>query len=116
MKTIKVSEATPLQLNWLVAKCLGTSILRCGAGPSTYLAYTPKRSAYKRWEPTRNWKQGGPIIELEGITLRCGLHGWDAELEEFDAISHGPTALIAAMRCYVSSKLGDEVEIPEELK
>jgi hypothetical protein len=27
----------------------------------------------------------------------------------------GDTCLIAAMRCYVASKLGDEVEIPEEL-
>lgn len=27
----------------------------------------------------------------------------------------GPTPLIAAMRCFVASKLGDEVEIPEEL-
>ena len=68
------------------------------------------------YHPSTNWSQGGPIIEREGITLRCGLHGWDAELEEFDAISHGPTPLIAAMRCLVASKLGDEVEIPEELK
>jgi hypothetical protein len=28
----------------------------------------------------------------------------------------GPTPLIAAMRCYVTLKLGDEVEVPEELK
>ena len=28
---------------------------------------------------------------------------------------YGPTPLIAAMRCYVASKLGDEVEIPSEL-
>lgn len=27
----------------------------------------------------------------------------------------GPTPLIAAMRCYVASKLGDTVDIPEEL-
>ena len=27
----------------------------------------------------------------------------------------GPTPLIAAMRCYVASKLGDEIEIPTEL-
>ena len=27
----------------------------------------------------------------------------------------GPTPLIAAMRCYVASKLGDDVDIPEEL-
>lgn len=26
-----------------------------------------------------------------------------------------PPPLIAAMRCYVASKLGDEVDIPEEL-
>jgi hypothetical protein len=26
-----------------------------------------------------------------------------------------PTPLIAAMRCYVASKLGDDIEIPEEL-
>jgi len=27
---------------------------------------------------------------------------------------YGSTPLIAAMRCYVASKLGDEVELPEE--
>ena len=27
----------------------------------------------------------------------------------------GPTPLIAAMRCFVASKLGDEVDIPKEL-
>ena len=28
----------------------------------------------------------------------------------------GTTPLIAAMRCYVASKLGDNIELPEELK
>ena len=28
---------------------------------------------------------------------------------------NGPTPLIAAMRCYVISKLGEEVEVPDEL-
>jgi hypothetical protein len=43
----------------------------------------------------------------------------DPDSDEFMAMPdpyHGPTPLIAAMRCYVASKLGDEVEIPEELK
>lgn len=37
---------------------------------------------------------------------------------EIDASSccYGPTPLIAAMRCYVASKLGAEIEIPDELK
>jgi hypothetical protein len=30
-------------------------------------------------------------------------------------LTDGTTPLIAAMRCYVASKLGDEVEIPVEL-
>jgi len=28
---------------------------------------------------------------------------------------YGPTPLIAAMCCYVTSKLGEEVEVPDEL-
>lgn len=32
-----------------------------------------------------------------------------------DHVTYGPTALVAGLRCYVTYKLGDEVEIPEEL-
>ena len=39
------------------------------------------------------------------------IQGWKQLLKHL-----GKTKLIAAMRCYVASKLGDEVEIPEELK
>jgi hypothetical protein len=74
-----------------------------------------------------DWSHGGPIIEQEGIWLR-GPHDatkpngvvvlhidcWYAHINH-QHTQNGPTPLIAAMRCYVSSKLGDEVEIPEEL-
>jgi hypothetical protein len=36
------------------------------------------------------------------------------ELYEVEVV-YGPTPLIAAMRCYVASKLGDDVELPEGL-
>jgi hypothetical protein len=79
-------------------------------------------------EYSTRWEFGGPIIEREGITVarneanRAGsartmtraAFDWVAECNgkrEF-----GSTPLIAAMRCFVASKLGDEVEIPEELK
>ena len=75
------------------------------------------------YAPSTDWAQGGVIIEREGITLRCGLHGWDATMHYQNddderpqiAEEQGTTPLIAAMRCYVASKLGDEVEIPEGL-
>jgi Protein of unknown function (DUF2591) len=32
-----------------------------------------------------------------------------------ECVMQGPTLLIAAMRCYVASNLGNEVEVPDEL-
>jgi hypothetical protein len=83
------------------------------------------------------WEQGGPIIEREGINIRALRkpgHNMDGKwLAAYDHnntgtmvhwvkrttwhrhYSVGDTALVAAMRCYVASKLGDEVDVPEEL-
>ena len=116
MKTIKVSEATPVQLDWLVAKCLGESEDET-LDPLTWL-HTAKPTGC--WDFCTNWAQGGPIIERENISV--GYQGhlgvsldslWYATNRD-DAFGLGPTPLIAAMRCY-ASKLGDEIEIPEEL-
>lgn len=111
MKKVNVNEASGPVLDWMVAKCES----RIGVH-TKYLGGAVFDDLCEEWlRYSTDWSQGGPVIEREGITLRCGLHGWDAELEEFDAISHGPTALIAAMRCYVASKLGEGVEVPDEL-
>lgn len=83
------------------------------------------------WNPHSNWSQGGPIIEREkidtesrwdirGCGVRVGFKEWYACHPKNHGgliryTGYGPTPLIAAMRCYVASKLGDEVEIPEEL-
>ena len=64
------------------------------------------------------WAHGGPIIEREriGVYPSEAYEGmWAARNLTLPHI-YGPTPLIAAMRCYVASKLGDEVEIPEELQ
>lgn len=65
-----------------------------------------------------DWAQGGPIIEREKIDIQYidGV-GWKAQ-QLFGGFAYycGPTPLVAAMRCYVASKLGDEVEIPEEIQ
>jgi len=77
---------------------------------------------FEEWETWGNsstdWAQGGPIIGRELIeTTRGGAyaeHFWKATRNSITA--YGPTPLIAAMRCYVASKLGGEVDIPEELE
>lgn len=70
------------------------------------------------FEPDQEWSQGGPIIERDRIYLTFSGFGGVVATKftssaRFEGI--GSTCLIAAMRCYVASKLGDEVDIPEEL-
>ena len=79
--------------------------------------------AFTLWNPTEDWAQAGPIIERECIEI-CphDVEPWWARVHVkgtgmFQRVGVlGPTPLIAAMRCYVASKLGDEIEIPGELK
>jgi hypothetical protein len=52
----------------------------------------------------------GPTMVLRRYAAGIGQH------DTANDFAQGPTPLIAAMRCYVASQLGDEVEVPEELK
>ena len=101
MKTIKVAEATELQLDWLVARIEGDELPKSGGKGLDY---------------STDWAQGGPLIEREGISIYCMTSDWSAAYNPSGATQDGPTPLIAAMRCYVASKLGDTAEVPEELE
>ena len=132
----KTSELSDHALDWTVAKCEGVE------GNLNFwgrVEYTPKGSLlgiiHKNPVELRystDWSQGGPIIEREGIELgvladavAVELHPtfkpgdrWEANIwpDSQDPIYYcGLTPLIAAMRCYVASKLGGEVDVPEEL-
>lgn len=104
---IKTSELTGQQLDWAVAKCEGNEIaIRKG-----YL-----------WIPTEcystEWAQGGPIMEREkiGPVWAKLWNKWFVTDKRNAAVMYlGSTMLVAAMRCYVASKLGDEVDIPDQL-
>ena len=122
---MKTSELTGAALDWAVAKCMGHRVAEnYGSYIRIYLP-DPKQAGYTlAFCPSTDWAVGGPIIEREGIELRYwGLHSvpWKASIDgDTDAgvvlyEEHGTTPLIAAMRCYVASKLGDEIEIPTEL-
>lgn len=74
------------------------------------------------YAPSADWAQGGPIIERERLCARplkevwgCWVTDLYGDIHALSLSGFGPTPLIAAMRCYIASKLGDEVEIPEEL-
>jgi hypothetical protein len=114
---MKTSELTGAALDWAVAKCEGweTVTAKDNTGEHLWLMKGDKDMNPKHCRYSTNWAQGGPIIEREGIAVREVLKGsWVADLEV--GFEEGPTPLIAAMRCYVASKLGDDINIPEELK
>lgn len=131
MKTINVSEATNTQLNWLVAKCEGVSVWidlelqnspRVMETPSNNVWGEPRQLAVEDggvvYEPTTSGTLMVPIIERERISIRfwSNTETVHAYMPERDAEwVEGPTALIAAARCYIVSKLGETVEVPEEL-
>jgi hypothetical protein len=117
---MKTAELTGVALDWAVAMSEGFqsvytngSILpvfrKCGAVENTIRCYST------------DWAQGGPIIEREEIDVlmeQQDLKTWAAEIYHSPKAyirQRGRTPLTAAMRCYVASKLGDEVDIPKEL-
>lgn len=67
------------------------------------------------FNPSTNWNQGGPLIERAEITIQQSPERDCWMAHKNGPASEGPTPLIAAMRCYVASKLGDTIDIPEEL-
>lgn len=122
---IKVSETTKLQLDWLVAKCEGWIWEPESARPAFFrrLVGTVPQYLMRPYDYSTDPAQGQPILERERIELTFDYNGpailWEAKKYAFDGTllwnEYGPTMLIAGLRCYVASKLGDEVEIPEEL-
>lgn len=124
----KVSELTGGLLDAAVAMAEGHKVCQLNGVWCSDL--------YGQWTRVRNmreWRYVGPIIEREGIAIAPYEHGigepsmWVAWVEErqhqatfdsyfergiFDDNSRGHTPLIAAMRAFVASKLGEEVELP----
>lgn len=122
MTIIQTKDLTGAQLDWAVAVAEGkhaavskdwgnagiNDLGRCSIAHVNW-------NCAKYFEPSKNWGHGGPIIEREMLGI---MPVSDATWRAGDvdgANGYGPTPLIAAMRCYVTAKLGEEVDVPDEL-
>ena len=130
---IKTQDLTGAALDWAVAKAKGIDVVisqmakRVEFDSYVYAEYCNSYNAgqFHQFNPSHNWAQGGPIIERENIEWQWlpapdKAHQYGARKPSLGGLNRtfcmdGPTVLIAAMRCYVASRLGDEVEVPEEL-
>ena len=101
---MKTNELTGAALDWAVANCEGVEII----------------VRQENWDwYSSSWEHGGPIIEREGLDIRkirtAHAMAWRSVTFDDSIKQYGPTPLIAAMRCYVASKLGDEIDVPADL-
>ena len=116
---MKTFELTGRALNWAV-------ILANGQIPCMdHKTFVRRKNNNLVWwldrEYHQRWDHAGPIIEREHISttqdhsgLWIAYIGWNYS-DSKEHMTCDRSKLIAAMRCYVASKLGDEVEVPEEL-
>lgn len=120
---MKVAELEGAKLDYWVAKAEGFDARIEIINQFPYCVY----GGWKRFFPSSDWLDGGPIIEREHMYLDPA---FDAKTDKFShykagcysaagtkdhfagewAWEIGETPLIAAMRAFVASKFGHEVE------
>lgn len=132
---MKVTELEGAMLDYWVAKASGfehTSAREAAFaldGQTNPRIFTTRAGAIRlaredsvtAWNPSTDWACGGPIIERAEIQLMRmdSMHGllripepyWVGHIAYQKPVA-GDTPLVAAMRAYVASKFGDEVDAP----
>lgn len=124
---MKVNELDGEVLDWAVAEAidrdmdweLGDGLVRNGGAAPLIVTDVNGVIFELPFKPSSDWAQAGQIIEHDRLSYREERAGvflgfkWNGVVHE--QLSEGPTALVAAMRCFVASRLGPEIEVPEEL-
>lgn len=131
MRTLKTAELEGVALDWAVARAKGIPAeelkLPRWKGESLFRYLRDEDGQLDGRFMTgpdllfsSKWESGGPIIDRERIDLISdpnGTAGWMGRnyVDGVEVCAYGPSALVAAMRCYVACKLGALVGVPDEL-
>lgn len=120
----KVAYLEGAHLDWAVAKAerLPKEVVRFSSLYGCGLRVVPQGKKYRvtqSFQPSSDWSVAGPIIERTYISLTTDADGfvteeepWYCEVPSSNEWATGSTPLIAAMRAYVASMFGEEVELP----
>lgn len=108
---VEVFERRSASQNWLLAGPIidreGISIIRC------YDDYGVDAKGFTTDERIPVWCA---TTGQHGVECTTQHQQHDDMYQVYASeVIYGPTSLIAAMRCYVASKLGASVEVPQEL-
>lgn len=113
---VQTSKLTRSALNWAVAKADGL-VVNIDKTAGELVVF--ERDNWFTYNPSENGLRGVDIIDRWKIGIQYGLNGdemWTAtaNLEPFDSME-GHTCLVAVARCLVANKLGDVVDIPDDV-
>ena len=128
---IKISDATEIQLDWLLARYKGFGDgtymrnidLRYNVDGKVSCMLVPIDREYVQWDPSTSQEQGGRFIDEEFIATQPtwdGEHaGWEARSPKrnghYFAVMSGKTRLVAAARAIIASRVGNVVDVPDVL-
>lgn len=114
----RTNDLTDVVLDWVVFTLCDDDL-----APEDFLLM--RHGHRGTYEPRGNYStnpaEGWPILDRADIDVTkaaSGSYQARLDLEEGDVMVEqrfGPTRLVAGLRCFVASHLGDEVDIPEEI-
>ncbi|WP_425952945.1 phage protein NinX family protein [Ralstonia pseudosolanacearum] len=137
-KHVKVQDLSGKALDWAVAKALGCELVSSHDWFRRIVKETWSEEKIAgqlakmnneqvivhrlngNYEPipafSRSWAVGGPLLDRWRISINYDASGrWSQGWRAFSVTTPtmlGETGLIAAMRSYVASKLGEVIEVP----
>ena len=123
---IKTTNLSGQALDWAVAKALGRDpVLDMESHGRTWPGWWLRLGGEYEKLPcySTDWAVAGPVIEQHWLDMTPWPNESDPDMR-WECVDHdtrnlptyfGPTPMIAAMRCLVASKLGDQVDLPDSL-
>lgn len=123
---MKTEELTGVALDWAVAKAIGQPIVieppHYGTGWRLFKFAPAPRAMSERWSPSTLPAQIVPLMMEYRIGAEPNYEGnwWCADVCDIDGevlgLGQGADPMIAACVALVQCKLGDTIELPDELQ
>lgn len=122
---VKTADLAGETLGWAIGKAESLDVFlappQYGNPWRVFARYPASATKHtKRFNPWEDWALGGSMIERRMVSLHCPQStddvwaGW-VITDKGEFCQAGDSALIAACRAIVASRLGDTVHVPKEL-
>jgi hypothetical protein len=113
---MKTEQLSGVALDWAAAKCAGIKLEGWMSVPSYY---DEDVGDVVVWAPSNPKKAAQAYAIIERVKIESQFNGasWLCRISNPPSMwMSGPTNIVAAMRCFVASEMGSDVDLPKELQ